>query len=296
MAREIQDHYFRQAKREGYLSRAAYKLIEIDDRKKILSPGARVLDCGSAPGSWLQVASQRIGPAGLVIGIDLKPITHQFPIDNVRTLVGDLRDLPTAMILPEAGPPEVAPPENTTSEAGPDEAAPPEVALPEGAPEKPGTSVGALPGAEEGPGRPHPRNHPRNHPRKCPRKRPGTPLFTVILSDTAPSTTGDHTIDHHQSVRLCQSLLDRCADLLAPGGRLVMKVFEGEAYPDLLARCRRLFDSAKGFRPKASRGESREMYIIARDYRGHAVEPSPVDIESPPRRRRPSPGWGSDEG
>ena len=224
MAREIHDHYFRQAKREGYLSRAAYKLIEIDDRKKILSPGARVLDCGAAPGSWLQVASQRIGPSGLVVGLDLKPITHQFPAGNVRTLVGDLRDIPASALLPE--PPDAGP----------------------------------------------------------------SP-FTVILSDMAPSTTGDHTIDHHQSVRLCQALLDRCADLLAPGGRLVMKVFEGEAYPDLLARCQRLFDSARGFRPKASRGESREMYIIAHGYRGRDAEPLPDDAESPPRRR-PSSGWG----
>jgi len=256
MAREIQDHYFRQAKREGYLSRAAYKLIEIDDRKKILSPGARVLDCGAAPGSWLQVASQRIGPSGLVIGIDLKPIKHQFPAGNVRTLVGDLRDIPISALLPQAGPPQ----------AGPDEAAAPAA-------------------AEEGPG--HPRNGPR--PRNGHRKRPLP--FTVVLSDMAPSTTGDHTIDHHQSVRLCQALLDRCRDLLADGGNLVMKVFEGEGYPDLLARCQRLFDSARGFRPKASRGESREMYIIAHGYRGRDAEPAPDETTSPPRRR-PSSGWG----
>jgi 23S rRNA (uridine2552-2'-O)-methyltransferase len=248
MAREIHDHYFRQAKREGYLSRAAYKLIEIDDRKKVLKPGDRVLDCGAAPGSWLQVASQRIGPHGLVVGIDLKPITHQFPHTNVRTLQADLRSIDVSALLPHAGPDEAA----------------------------------ASAAAEEGPGRP--RNGPRPRNRAC--------LFTVILSDMAPSTTGDHTIDHHQSVRLCQTLLDRCRDLLADEGNLVMKVFEGEAYPDLLARCQRLFESVKGFRPKASRGESREMYIIAHAYRGRDAEPPPPEDAAAPPRRRPAPGWG----
>ena len=60
--RDVQDHWFRQAKREGYRSRAAFKLTEIDDRKKVLSKGDRVLDCGAAPGSWCQVAARRIGP------------------------------------------------------------------------------------------------------------------------------------------------------------------------------------------------------------------------------------------
>jgi 23S rRNA (uridine2552-2'-O)-methyltransferase len=249
MTREIHDHYFRQAKREGYLSRAAYKLIEIDDRKKILKPGARVLDCGAAPGSWLQVTSQRIGPRGLVVGIDLKPITHQFPHGNVRTIQGDLREIDVSALLQEAGPDERS---------------------------------------EEGPGHPRPRNGPRNDPRNR------AALFTVILSDMAPSTTGDQNIDHHQSIRLCEALLDRCRELLADDGNLVMKVFEGEVYPDLLARCQRLFETARGFRPKASRSESREMYIIAHGYRGRDVEPPPEDAAAPPRRR-PALGWGSDK-
>ena len=72
--RDVQDHYFKQAKREGYRSRAAYKLIEIDERKKILRSGQRVLDLGAAPGSWSQVAARRVGRRGEVIGVDLKLI------------------------------------------------------------------------------------------------------------------------------------------------------------------------------------------------------------------------------
>src|SRR4029077_8827764 len=86
--REVQDHYFKLAKQEGYLSRAAYKLIEIDDRRKVLHSGDRVLDCGSAPGSWLQVAAKRIGPSGVVVGIDLQPLGHSFG-PNVRVIEGD---------------------------------------------------------------------------------------------------------------------------------------------------------------------------------------------------------------
>ena len=62
--RELHDHYFREAKRNGYRSRAAYKLIEIDEKRHILKKGDLVLDLGAAPGSWLQVVSQRIGPDG----------------------------------------------------------------------------------------------------------------------------------------------------------------------------------------------------------------------------------------
>jgi 23S rRNA (uridine2552-2'-O)-methyltransferase len=225
MPRELHDHYFRQAKREGYLSRAAYKLIEIDDRRKILHPGDRILDCGCAPGSWLQVASTRVGPQGLVVGIDLTPVTCRFPLGNVRTIVGDLRETPAATLLDAVG------------------------------------------------GRP----------------------FHAILSDMAPSTTGDRNIDHHQSMRLCHAMLDRCHDLLGEGGHIVVKAFEGEAYSDLLARAASMFQSVKGFRPKASRGESTEMYIIARHYRPADDRPAtPAADEAPaPPRPRPSPGWQS---
>ena len=61
--REIHDHFFQQAKREGYVARSAYKLKEIQERRKIIHRGDRVLDLGCAPGAWLQVANESIGPA-----------------------------------------------------------------------------------------------------------------------------------------------------------------------------------------------------------------------------------------
>jgi len=85
------DHLYKRAKAEGYESRAAFKLIELDTRYKLLSPGNVVLDLGAWPGGWLQVASPRVGPRGIVVGIDLVAITD-ITADNVRTITGDVRD------------------------------------------------------------------------------------------------------------------------------------------------------------------------------------------------------------
>jgi 23S rRNA (uridine2552-2'-O)-methyltransferase len=91
MAFTVQDHYFRKAKKENFLARAFYKLEEIQNRHKILRRGDRVLDLGAAPGSWIQLAEGVVGPSGLVLGIDLKPIEHTFP-KHVITLQGDIFD------------------------------------------------------------------------------------------------------------------------------------------------------------------------------------------------------------
>ncbi|GJM18772.1 MAG: ribosomal RNA large subunit methyltransferase E [Phycisphaeraceae bacterium] len=87
--RKLHDGYFHQAKREGYVARSAYKLLEINEKKKLVRKGDWVLDLGCAPGSWLQAAAELVGPKGRVVGIDLKPVDHPMP-ENVRTLVGDL--------------------------------------------------------------------------------------------------------------------------------------------------------------------------------------------------------------
>jgi 23S rRNA (uridine2552-2'-O)-methyltransferase len=86
------DHYHQRAKAEGYRSRAAYKLIEIDDAQRILRRGARVADLGCWPGGWLQVAAERVGPEGQVVGVDLAPIEPPLPLANVFALSGDLSE------------------------------------------------------------------------------------------------------------------------------------------------------------------------------------------------------------
>lgn len=114
-------------------------------------------------------------------------------------------------------------------------------------------------------------------------------MFGTVLSDMAPNTTGFN--EHELSVRLCDQILDLLPNLLRKNGHLVMKVFEGSEYPGLIRRTERLFGKVKGFKPKASRDVSREMYVVARYYRGpderseggasgdpHAVAPPPPKI------------------
>jgi len=69
-----QDSYYKRAKQEGYRSRAAYKLLELQQRFHLMRPGVVVVDLGAAPGGWLQVAAKLVGQSGKVIGIDLQPI------------------------------------------------------------------------------------------------------------------------------------------------------------------------------------------------------------------------------
>ena len=74
LRRHVNDPYVQRSKKEGYRSRSAYKLTEIDERDKLLKPGQVVVDLGAAPGGWTQVAAKRVGAAGTVIGIDLLPV------------------------------------------------------------------------------------------------------------------------------------------------------------------------------------------------------------------------------
>jgi len=234
MSRELHDHYFKLAKREGYRSRAAYKLLEINERRRVLSAGDAVLDCGAAPGSWLQAAASIVGPRGVVVGIDLKAIDASDLPENVRVVEGDLNEVPADDLV-------------------------------------------ALAAANHG-GEPRP--------------------FDVILSDMAPDTTGERTMDHHRSIRLCELVLERAETCLRSGGNLVMKVFEGPAYRDLLSRCMCSFETARGVSPKASRQVSTEMYIVAQGYHGpishterRADERSADDPAFELPKGRPSRGW-----
>lgn len=207
--RKLHDPFFLQAKAEGYLARSAYKLKEIIERKRSIQRGDRVLDLGCAPGSWLQVAAETVGPKGLVVGLDLTPV-HENLGPNVLAVQGDVfKTEPEEFLRLASG------------------------------------------GADT----------------------PSPTLFDVVISDMAPNTTGDG--DHFRSVDLCRRVLELLSRTLRPGGNMVMKVFEGELYPELLAETRRLFAETKGFKPKACRDVSREMYITASGYKGpDAVGPS----------------------
>lgn len=91
------DRFHRQAKREGFLARAVYKLTEIDEKFHVLAPGDRVLDLGCAPGSWLQYARQRVGEAGVLVGLDRGPL--QRDAGGARIVVGDVMTIDPAALL-----------------------------------------------------------------------------------------------------------------------------------------------------------------------------------------------------
>ena len=89
------DAHYRRAQAAGYRARSAYKLIELDERYRILRPGDYAVDLGAWPGGWLQVIVERVGVAGLVVGVDRVAI-DPLPAPNVHLLVGDVREPATA--------------------------------------------------------------------------------------------------------------------------------------------------------------------------------------------------------
>jgi len=93
------DRFHQQAKREGFLARAVYKLSELDEKFHLLSRGDRVLDLGCAPGSWLQYARQRVGAEGVLVGLDRAPLARALP--DARIVVGDVMAIDPAALRGE---------------------------------------------------------------------------------------------------------------------------------------------------------------------------------------------------
>ncbi len=89
MQEHLNDQYVKMAQKDGYRARAAYKLIEIDDKDKLIKPGMTVVDLGSTPGSWSQVAMKRMNEKGRVIALDILDMT---PINGVEFIQGDFRE------------------------------------------------------------------------------------------------------------------------------------------------------------------------------------------------------------
>ncbi|MFB6157509.1 MAG: SAM-dependent methyltransferase [Haloferacaceae archaeon] len=197
------DEYYNRAKQEGYRSRAAYKLRQLDDRADLLPRGGTVVDLGAAPGGWLQVAAERVGDGGRVIGVDRQRIR---PLEDhdVETVRGDMTDEGTRDRLREA-----------VGEGGAD----------------------------------------------------------AVLSDMAPNMTGEYEVDHARSVHLARQALETALVVLAPGGDLAVKVFDGRDRADLEADIDAEFDHVRTYRPDASRDSSSELYLVAKGRMTAPVEP-----------------------
>jgi 23S rRNA (uridine2552-2'-O)-methyltransferase len=200
LQRQLNDPYVARAKAEGYRSRAAFKLIEIDSRYHILKRGQKVVDLGAAPGGWSQVAASKVGAtegAGKVFGIDLLP---------VETIPGvDFRQLD--FLIPEA-------PQILTEWLG-------------------------------GPA-------------------------DVVLSDMAANATGHKKTDQLRIIGLVELAADFAGEILAPGGSFLAKVLQGGTETNLLATLKRQFAEVKHVKPKASRADSSELYVLAMGFRGRA--------------------------
>jgi 23S rRNA (uridine2552-2'-O)-methyltransferase len=193
LERQLNDPFVSRAKAEGYRSRAAYKLKELNEKFGLIKKGSRVVDLGCAPGGWLQAAVE--AGATRVVGIDYLPMPHVPGTDHLEL---DFLD-----------------------DAAPDDL------------------KSLLGGGAD-----------------------------VVLSDMAAPTTGHKTTDHLRIIALAEVALDFATDVLAPGGGFVCKVFQGGAEGELLQRLKQNFSVVKHAKPKSSRADSAEVYVVATGFKG----------------------------
>ncbi|MFZ5774468.1 MAG: RlmE family RNA methyltransferase [Thermodesulfobacteriota bacterium] len=205
--KEVQDYYFKKAKKEGYPARSVYKLEEAQLKHRLLKRGDRVLDLGCQPGSWTMYAAAVVGPEGLVVGVDLNfgQIRTKGKSAPVHFLHGDIM---TDAVLE--------------------------------------------------------------------RVREICPSCDVLLSDMAPRTTGNKWADQQQSLALSRRVLEIALAMLAPGGNLYCKVFEGEDFKEFVDEVRRHFSATKIVKPKSSRPESREVFVLGMGLHGTGIVSTPA--------------------
>lgn len=193
LKRQLNDPFVKQAKIDGYRSRAAYKLIEIDDKYKFLKPGKSLLDLGAAPGSWSQVILERFTNKkgefkGKIIAVDIQELA---PIANVQFIKGDIESQEVLDILSKM--------------------------------EK----------------------------------------VDIVLSDMAASSSGHSKTDHIRIIALCEAAFDIAIKSLNKDGVFITKVLRGGTEGELLKKIKKYFDRVEHFKPKASRQDSSEIYLVA---------------------------------
>lgn len=197
LRRQLNDPYVAEAQRLGYRSRAAFKLIELDDKLRLLKPGRKVVDLGAAPGGWTQVAVARTKAGeghGRVVAIDRLEMD---PVPGAVIFVGDFMEAASQEKIREA-----------------------------------------LGGRAD-----------------------------LVLSDLSPSTTGHKATDHMRIIALVEETIAFAEEVLAPGGALIAKVFQGGAAGEVLDRVKARFDKVRHVKPEASRKESPEVYMVATGFR-----------------------------
>jgi 23S rRNA (uridine2552-2'-O)-methyltransferase len=193
------DEFVQRARREGYRSRASYKLLEIDDKYKLLKSGKTVVDLGAAPGGWTQIAVQKTSPGGFVLGLDL---LEMVPLPGAELITGDFSEDAILNLVMQA--------------------------------------------------------------------LDGRPV-DLVISDMAPNLSGMKEIDQPRAIYLVELAYEFARSVLKPGGTLLMKCFEGAGIDEVRALIRSNFSKLNNVKPKASRNKSREIYLLARDYRGQGA-------------------------
>lgn len=199
LQRQLNDPYVAAAKREGYRSRAAYKLLEICEKHDLLREGMTIVDLGAAPGGWSQVAAKALKTDeghGRVIAID---ILEMEPIPGVEFMVLDFTDDDA--------------PERLFDVLGGDKA-------------------------------------------------------DAVISDMAASATGHRQTDHLRIMALCEMAYDFARQVLKPDGWFLAKVLQGGTENELLALLKQEFKVVRHVKPKASRQDSAESYVLATGFRG----------------------------
>jgi 23S rRNA (uridine2552-2'-O)-methyltransferase len=192
----VSDPFVKQAQKEGYRARSAYKLLELNEKDRLFRPGMRVVDLGSAPGGWSQVASRLVGDRGQVVATDILPMDAVRGVDFVQC---DFRE---QSVMDEV--------------------------------------LGRL----------------------------GGEPVDVVLSDMSPNISGVSSADQAASIYLLELALDMVRRVLKPGGTFVAKLFQGSGSDDYLRQVRKDFDKVTIRKPAASRSRSREVYFVARGFRG----------------------------
>jgi 23S rRNA (uridine2552-2'-O)-methyltransferase len=196
LQRHVSDPFVKKAQLEGYRSRSAYKLVELNEKDRLIRPGMRIMDLGSAPGGWSQVAGKLVGAKGRVLATDILPME---PIKNVDFVQGDFNDEAVVAQLLEW-----------------------------------------LGGGK----------------------------FDLIVSDIAPNITGIDSADQASSMYFLELALDTVRQTLKPGATFVAKMFQGSGSDQYVKDLRTSFEKVLIRKPAASRAESREVYIVAKGFRG----------------------------
>jgi len=195
LERQLNDPYVIAAKEDGYRSRSAYKLIELNNKFKFLYKGKTVIDLGAAPGGWSQVAAKIIGlpKSGKLVSVDIQDI---IPIVGVSFINGNIMD---EKIIE--------------------------------------TIKNKLEGQTD-----------------------------VVMSDMAPSASGHRNTDQTRALLLAELALDTAVQLLQKGGSFCCKLIRGKGEEEFVGTMRKYFSSIKRYKPKSSRKDSAEIFLIGLNF------------------------------